>query len=120
MKTIEVLKDTLIVEDNTADSLAVLIHDENPVFEYTSPDGAVVKGENLSVVTTSHVTQGALVQRLAELEAQSAEISTQIVELTTLINNSIKPAVNNAIGEILATPGSQDRRGGRGAALQGK
>ena len=97
---IEVLKDTTVVEDNTADSLAVILTKEEAVTEFTTDDGKVIKGENLIVEEKSSTNLGELKSQISVIQANIDQLELKKLELQTLID-TIQPEIDKAIEEIL-------------------
>lgn len=98
---IEVIKDTTIIKDNTADSLAVVLTKEEAVTEYETSDGKIIKGDNLVVEQKEQINLGELKLQLSTVQANIDQLEAKKIELQTLID-SIQPEVDKAISEILA------------------
>ena len=105
---IKILKDTNIIEDNTADSLAAVLTIETPTAEYTAPDGAVVKGDNLIVSRSSNTTQGDLKNKITSLDSQITSLQTEKAEAEALLA-SISVEIEKAVAEILDGGGVDNR-----------
>lgn len=108
MKSYEVLKDTKIIEDNTADALQVKVSTETPVSEYSDGNNTV-KGDNLVVTSNAYLSLGALKTRLREIDANLTLLQAERVETQTNIDD-ITPHIEAAITEILKDPATVDNR----------
>jgi uncharacterized small protein (DUF1192 family) len=107
---IEVLKDTLIVKENTKDALQVKIEKETPVSEkQIEVNGQIIKGDNLVVTEVTYENLGRIKERISALDEQIARL---IAEKETLVNKKtlIEPELDKAITDILKNPESQDMR----------
>lgn len=107
---IEVLKDTLIVKENTKDALQVKIEKETPVSEkQIEVNGQIIKGDNLVVTEVTYENLGRIKERISALDEQIAQLTA---ERETLVNKKtlIEPELDKAITDILKNPESQDMR----------
>lgn len=107
---IEVQKDTLIVEENTKDSLQVKIENDTVVSEKEiEVNGKLIKGDNLVVTDVEQVNLGNIKRRLIAIDEQLINL---VAEREALVNKQelIEPELDKAITDILKNPGSEDRR----------
>lgn len=107
---IEVLKDTLIVKENTKDALQVKIENEIAVPENEiEVNGQIIKGDNLVVTEVTYENLGRIKERISALDEQIAQLTA---ERETLVNKKtlIEPELDKAITDILKNPESQDMR----------
>ena len=117
MKTFEVIKDTLVVENNTADNLRVTVITEKPVVdEFVCADGTIVRGGLMSIITKEETTLGGIKARIASVPARRALLQRELAKLEEIeadaitLLGDITTAVDEAIDEIIASPGGEDRR----------
>ncbi len=109
-KQINVLVDTNIIEDNTADGLRVVISEETPIVgEFTASDGTIVKGSGLTQTKQTTLTQGDLKTELASINNQIAGLITRQSETQSLLDG-VSVAVDTAIVDKLKQPGTVDNR----------
>lgn len=108
MKTYEVLKDTKIIEDNTADALQVKVSTETPVMEYSDGNNTV-KGDNLVVMSNAYLNLGVLKAKLIQLDQELITLQAERDETQANID-AITPHVDQAITEILKDAGAVDNR----------
>jgi hypothetical protein len=105
--------DTNIIEDNTADSLRVVLTEETPVDpidgEYTASDGTVIRGSGLTVVSSSNTTLTDLKNNLVRIQAdldsfddrkrtleeEKIRLTAEIDSISTEVNASIETALRN-------------------------
>lgn len=107
---IEVQKDTLIIEENTKDSLQVNIEEETVIPEKEiAVNGQVIKGDNLVVTNIEQVNLGNIKRRLLAIDEQIASLTAERENLVSK-QELIEPELDKAINEILAKPESEDRR----------
>lgn len=107
---IEVQKDTLIVEENTKDSLQVKIENDTVVPEKEiEVNGQLIKGDNLVVTDVEQVNLGNIKRRLMAIEEQIANLTAERENLVST-QALIEPELDKAILDILKNPGSEDRR----------
>lgn len=97
---IEVLKDTTVVEENTADSLAVILTKEDSVTEYETDDGKVIKGENLIVEEKSSTNLGVLKSQRDSIQSKIDDLIIEKASVQALID-VVQPEIDKAIEEIL-------------------
>ncbi len=108
MKTYEILKDTNIIENNTADALQVKISEETPITEFVSVDG-IIKGDNLTKTKISYVNLGNLKTRKLQIDQTIELFQKESQEIEEIISE-LTPKIDEAIGEILKDPKVEDRR----------
>ena len=108
MQKIEVLMDTKIIENNTADAVQVKLIEEKPITEYVSGD-TTVKGENLVVESTSYANQGNLKAKIAYIDEQIVSLQASKDEAEAMLA-LISPEIDKAIVEVLKDPTAEDRR----------
>lgn len=107
---IEVQKDTLIVEENTKDSLQVKIENDTVVPEnQIEVNGQLIKGDNLVVTDVEQVNLGNIKRRLIAIDEQIANLTAERENLVST-QALIEPELDKAITDILKNPGSEDRR----------
>lgn len=108
--SIEVIKDTKIVEDNTKESLQVKIANDTAILEPSIEiEGQLIKGNNLVVTDISYVNLKNIKDRIVAIDEQ---ISALNAERTSLLSTQelIEPELDKAITDILKDPESEDRR----------
>lgn len=107
---IEVQKDTLIVEENTKDSLQVRIENDTAISEKKiEVHGQVIKGDNLVVTDVQQVNLGRIKERLVNIDTQIVNLDAEKESLLTT-QALIEPELDKAITDILLNPESEDRR----------
>jgi hypothetical protein len=99
MNKIEIIKDTNIVEENTADSLAVIITTDTPCETYTTVDGKIITGTNITVTDTKRTTQKELRDRLEHIDSEIASLQSERDSLSSLLDD-VTVKVATAIDEI--------------------
>lgn len=108
--TIEVIKDTKIVEDNTKDSLQVKIENDTVIPEPSvEVAGHLIKGDNLVVTKVSYANLGNIKARLIAIDEQMTELNSEKTSLLAT-QGLIEPELDKAITDILKDPESEDRR----------
>lgn len=107
---IEVIKDTKIIEDNTKDSLQVIIKNDTIIPESSvEVAGNLIKGDNLVLTTSSQVNLGNIKARLMVIDEQISKLNSEKASLLTT-QTLIEPEIDKAITDILKDPESADRR----------
>jgi len=108
--SIEVIKDTKIIEDNTKDSLQVKIENDTIIPEASvEVAGHLIKGDNLVVTNVSYANLGNIKARLVAIDEQMAQLSSEKASLLDT-QRFIEPELDKAITDILKDPESEDRR----------
>ena len=107
---IEVQKDTLIVEENTKDSLQVRIENDTAISEKKiEVHGQVIKGDNLVVTDVQQVNLGRIKERLVNIDTQIVNLNVE-KESLLVTQALIESELDKAIADILLNPESEDRR----------
>ena len=108
--SINVIKDTKIIEDNTKDSLAVEISTDT-VIQGTEYDTGkeIIKGDNLIRVNKATLNLGSLKEKKSQIENQFISLQGELDEINANIA-LIEPVLDQAITDILKESESIDNR----------
>jgi hypothetical protein len=112
---IDVLMDTNIILDGTADSLRIVMTDERDIVGDYDANGKIIRGTGLVEISSSNTTVMGLKEDLVKIEAKKVGLQAELENLeqqriaTEKLIFDATPIIDQAIAEAIEN-GAEDRR----------